>query len=115
MECRVGEEITVTLYAPFRDLVGCRQVSLPAAPLVPAGALLRLLGERYPTLAPYLSATGEGGAAVMLIVNDRMAGPEDLIQPGDEVFLCAQICGGCRRVIGKPHDQEWRMRTPGGG
>jgi molybdopterin converting factor small subunit len=111
----MGHEITVTLYAPFRDLVGCRQVSLPAELPLPAGALLRLLGERFPTLAPYLSATGEGGAAVMLIVNDRMAGPEDLIQPRDEVFLCAQICGGCRRASGKPGEQEWRMRTAGGG
>ena len=73
-------EVTVTLYAPFRDLVGCRQVRLPAALPLPAGALLRLLGERFPKLAPYVSATGEGGAAVMLIVNDRMAGPEDLIR-----------------------------------
>jgi molybdopterin converting factor small subunit len=111
----MGGEVTVTLYAPFRDLVGCRQVSLPVALPLPAGALLRLLGERFPTLAPYVSATGEGGAAVMLIVNDRMAGPEDLIQPGDVVFLCAQICGGCRRARGKPHDQEWRMRTARGG
>jgi len=108
-------EITVTLYSPFRDLVGCRQVSLSAALPLQAGALLRLLGERFPKLAPYVSPTGEGGAAVMLIVNDRMAGPEDLIQPGDEVFLCAQICGGCRRAMGKPGDQEWRMHAARGG
>jgi molybdopterin converting factor small subunit len=109
----VGDEITVTLYAPFRDLVGDRQVRLPVAPPVRAGALLRLLGERFPALAPYVSATGEGGAAVMLIVNDRMAGPDDSIQPGDEVFLCAQICGGCSRAPGEPGDR--RGRHPAGG
>ena len=108
-------EVTVTLYAPFRDLVGCRQVSLSAALPVPAGGLLRLLGERFPKLAPYVSVMGEGGAAVMLIVNDRMAGPEDLIQLGDEVFLCAQICGGCRRALDRPGDRGWRMHTAGGG
>ena len=111
----MGAEVTVTLYAPFRDLVGCRQVSLPASPPLLAGALLRLLGERFPKLAPYVSPTGEGGAAVMLIVNDRMARPEDMIQPGDEVFLCAQICGGCHRAMGKPGDQEWRKHAAGGG
>ena len=109
------KEITVTLYAPFRDLVGDRQVRLPVTPPVRAGVLLRMLGERFPALAPYISATDEGGAAVMLIVNDRMVGFEDLIQSGDEVFLCVQICGGCFRVIGKPHDQEWRMRAARGG
>ena len=108
-------EITVTLYSPFRELVGCRQVSLPAVPPVAAGTLLRLLGERFPKLAPYVSGTGEAGAAVMLIVNDRMAGPEDVIQAGDEVFLCAQICGGCRRAVGRPGGRGRRCHIAGGG
>jgi molybdopterin converting factor small subunit len=108
-------EVTVTLYAPFRELVGGRQVRLPAAAPLRAGELLRLLGERYPKLAPYVSATGEGGAAVMVIVNERMAGLEDAIHPGDEVSLCAQICGGCRRAPGEPGARGRRGPTAKGG
>ncbi|MHB1417534.1 MAG: MoaD/ThiS family protein [Chloroflexota bacterium] len=87
-------EITVKLFAPFSDAVGARQVTLRIPGAVTTPELLRLLGEQYPPLAPYLAEDRPHDEAILLIVNGHMTSSEDEVRPGDNVFLCPQISGG---------------------
>jgi molybdopterin converting factor small subunit len=52
------------------------------------------LGELYPALKPYLAEGGEQGGHFLLVINGRLAQQDDMVRPGDTVFLCAQISGG---------------------
>ena len=87
-------QITVHLYSPFSDVAGCKQITLPATAPRTAAGLLSRVGELYPTLQPYLAEGGEQAGHFMLVINGRLAQPNEMVQPGDTVYLCAQISGG---------------------
>lgn len=90
----MGSHISVGLYSPFCDVAGCRQIQVPATAPVTAAALLHDLGELYPALKPYLAEGGEQGGHFLLVINGRLAQQDEMVRPGDTVFLCAQISGG---------------------
>ncbi len=87
-------QVTVTLHSPFRDIAGCRQITLTVTDPVSVADALRLLADRCPGLRPYLTQGGQQGGAFLLVVNGRLTRPEDAVRPGDEIFLCAQVSGG---------------------
>lgn len=90
----MGDQVTVKLYSPFSDVAGCRQVALPVTHPMSVADTLHLLGDCYPALKPYVSEGGQQGGAYLLVINGRLACPDDTIRPGDEIFLCAQVSGG---------------------
>ncbi|MHB1134874.1 MAG: MoaD/ThiS family protein [Chloroflexota bacterium] len=86
--------LIVTLYAPFSDFAGAREVALSLADAVPAGEVLRMLAAAYPKLGPHLAEERPSDEAVLLLVNGRLAQASDLVHAGDEVILLPQITGG---------------------
>jgi len=90
------KHITVRLYSPFSDVAGCRELTLPATAPVSAASFLRHMGELYPALQPYLAEGGDQGGHFLLVIDGRLArmNEEEVVRPGDEVYLCAQISGG---------------------
>jgi molybdopterin converting factor small subunit len=90
----MGDQITVKLYSPFSDIAGCRQVTLSVTHPMSAADTLRLLGDRYPALKPYVAEGGQQGGAFLLVVNGRLTSLDDVVHSGDEIFLCAQVSGG---------------------
>jgi molybdopterin converting factor small subunit len=89
----MDNQVTVTLYSPFSDIVGCRQVTLSVVQPMSVADTVRLLGDRYPGLKPYVEG-GPHGGAFLLVVNGRLTSPDDAVHAGDEILLCAQISGG---------------------
>lgn len=91
----MADAVTVRFYAPLSDLVGGKEVVLPLAEPLPVVDFLVRLQEAYPALRPFLAGGGSGGEEpILVVVNGRLAFPEDALRPGDEVFLSPQISGG---------------------
>jgi|MudIll2142460700_1097286.scaffolds.fasta_scaffold1559970_1 molybdopterin converting factor small subunit len=91
-------QVTVRLYAPFSDAVGRRHLEVPAAQAVPLAEFLAALADSHPALRPYLAEGERHAGSVLPVLNGRFARAEDLIRPGDELLLCAQISGGAPGV-----------------
>ncbi|HYA54676.1 MAG TPA: MoaD/ThiS family protein [Thermoplasmata archaeon] len=81
--------VTVLLFATARRAAGTAEVDWPVAPGgVPASALVRSLGERYPKLVPVLRSS-------RFVLNgeylDRMS---SRVRPGDEFAVHPPYGGG---------------------
>jgi len=87
-------QVTVLLYSPLRDVVGRRQLVVPATQGVILEEFLRRLAESYPALTPYLAEGERHAGSILPVLNGQFARAGDLIRPGDELLLCAQISGG---------------------
>ncbi len=80
-------ELTVRLYALYRERAGTRNFSLE----LPEGSTVSDLTDavrlRYPRLAP-------PEVKIVVAVNADYAEPEDLLGPGDDVCLIPPVSGG---------------------
>ncbi|CAI8014967.1 Molybdopterin synthase sulfur carrier subunit [Geodia barretti] len=80
-------ELTVRLFALYRERAGTKVFSLE----LPGGATVSDLTDavrlRYPRLAP-------PDVKIVVAVNSDYAEPEDLLKPGDDVCLIPPVSGG---------------------
>jgi molybdopterin synthase catalytic subunit len=81
-------QIAIHYYAAARELAGtdCEQLVVAQAPLSCA-ALLVVLGQRHPRLAPHLPR-------MRLAINDALVGADALVCADDEVALLPPVAGG---------------------
>lgn len=89
-----GGRLKVVLHSPFREIAGRRELVLEVPDPPVARHLLVSLGRLYPGLARDLRADGGDGEQVILVINGRLAGSNDLLSAGDEVHLCPSAWGG---------------------
>jgi molybdopterin converting factor small subunit len=80
-------EFTVRLFGPSADAAGAPSVTVTIEGEVTCGLLRRMLGQRYPSLAPMV----KGGR---LAVNHAFAGDAQRVRPSDEIALIAMVGGG---------------------
>ena len=80
-------QLTVRLFALYRERAGTRQFALE----LPAGATVADLTDvvrlRYPRLAP-------PEVKIVVAVNADYAEPEVVLEPGDDVCLIPPVSGG---------------------
>ena len=80
-------ELTVRLFALYRERAGVREFPLE----LPSGATVADLTDavraRYPRLAP-------PDVKIVVAVNADYAEPEDVLNPGDGVCLIPPVSGG---------------------
>ena len=80
-------QLTVRLYALYRERAGAREFSLE----LPNGATVSDLTDavrlRYPRLAP-------PDVKIVVAVNADYADPGDMLHPGDDVCLIPPVSGG---------------------
>ena len=80
-------ELTVRLYALYRERAGVREFTLE----MPSGATVTDLTDavrlRYPRLAP-------PDVKIVVAVNADYAEPEDVLHAGDDVCLIPPVSGG---------------------
>ena len=80
-------ELTVRLFALYRERAGTKEFSLE----IPGGStvaeLTDAVRERFPMLAP-------PGVKIVVAVNADYAEPEDVLHSGDEVCLIPPVSGG---------------------
>jgi molybdopterin converting factor subunit 1 len=80
-------QVTVKFFAAPRETVGTDEVDLEIPTDSTISTLLTLLRERYPALAPYLSA-------LSVAVNRRYVARQTELQADDEVALLPPVAGG---------------------
>jgi molybdopterin converting factor small subunit len=90
----MASEVAVTFLAPFGELAGRKQTTVALSEPVSGEALLRLLVERFPALAPFTREGDSHEDTLLLVINGHAARRTDLVRPGDEVLLCPQVSGG---------------------
>lgn len=80
-------ELTVRLFALYRERAGTKQFSLE----LPSGSTVEDLTDAvrllYPRLAP-------PDVRIVVAVNADYAEPEDVLKPGDDVCLIPPVSGG---------------------
>ena len=80
-------QLTVRLFALYRERAGTREFSLE----LPGGSTVADLTDavrlRYPRLAP-------PDVKIVVAVNADYAEPEDVLHPGDDVCLIPPVSGG---------------------
>ncbi len=80
-------ELTVRLFALYRERAGTKQFSLE----LPSGSTVEDLTDavrlRYPRLAP-------PDVRIVVAVNADYAEPEDVLKSGDDVCLIPPVSGG---------------------
>lgn len=81
------DRVRVLAFAAARDVLGADELTVEAASVTSAGAVLDLLCARYPALAPHRRSVG-------LAVNGSWARPDTAVAPGDEVALLPPVAGG---------------------
>jgi molybdopterin converting factor small subunit len=80
--------ITVLLFGPLAQAVGCDRVRLGVPrTAVDVAEVRRRLAEEAPTLAPWL-------ASCRLAVNHDFADEDQTVSPEDEVALIGMVSGG---------------------
>jgi sulfur-carrier protein len=84
--------VTILYFAWIRDRLGRSQDSIA----LPEGAcsvhdVMRNLGLRDAT---YGAVFGADGGSIRCAVNQEFAGPEDRVQPGDELAFFPPVTGG---------------------
>ncbi len=77
----------VLLFARARDLAGADAVDVELPPGATVADLRRVLGDRYPKLAPLLERSA-------LAVDDEFAGEDVVIDAGAVVALLPPVSGG---------------------
>ena len=81
-------KVTLLFFAAARDAVGCSSLSVELPPGVTSVAeLLTWLGERYPSLEPYLSC-------LRIAQNERFVEDSQVIQEGDTLAVIPPVAGG---------------------
>lgn len=80
-------QITVRLFASFREVVGRDQLQVDVAPETAVGDLLAALARDYPRLAAASKAT-------RFAVNQEYVPASHPLQAGDEVVFIPPVAGG---------------------
>ncbi len=83
----MAASVRVLAFAGAREVLGCSELEFELAAPLTARALLARIVERFPRLAPYASS-------LRLAVNDRYAGWDEEVRPGDEVAILPPVAGG---------------------
>ena len=81
-------KLKISSYGRLGELIG-REFSFEAAAANAVGGLRLALAAAYPIAAADLLSP-----RVRVCVNDRMAGDEQPLEPGDEVALLPPVSGG---------------------
>jgi molybdopterin converting factor small subunit len=86
----------ITLYPPYRAIVGQDSLRLDVHSELTLRQLLTLLAECYPAFREYLDVPSDEFLWGQLIVhvNDDIVGMNGRIRPGDRVDLLPPISGG---------------------
>lgn len=94
-------KVQVRFFALYRERAGCDATTLELADGATVAHLEEEVRRRFPGLAP-------GAAPIMVAVNAEYAGPETLLQDGDEVALIPPVSGGDQlvQVTAEPLDPE---------
>lgn len=80
-------QVTVRLFAAYREMIGQSQIALEVPEGTTAGAVLTVLTDRYPRLRAPAEAT-------KFAVNQEYVDPATPLRPGDEVVLLPPVSGG---------------------
>jgi molybdopterin converting factor subunit 1 len=80
-------ELKVRLFATLKDRVGSGWIQVSVQKPATVQLLLQAAAESYPDLAPALPTT-------LVAVNKEFAGPDTILQSGDEVALFPPVSGG---------------------
>ena len=80
-------ELTVRLFALYRERAGVREFRLELPGGATVGDLTDAVRARYPRLAP-------PEVKIVVAVNADYAEPEDVLQEGDDVCLIPPVSGG---------------------
>ena len=80
-------DVTVMLFGPQADLVGCREVRVTVDQAATCAVLRAALAVECPALA---SSLGESRFAV----NQRVVADDHAVRAGDEVALIGLVSGG---------------------
>ena len=81
-------QVTVRLFAAYREMLGQPRIDLEVPDSTTAGGVLALLVERYPDLQAPAEAT-------KFAVNQEYVEPATPLRPGDEIVLLPPVSGGC--------------------
>jgi molybdopterin converting factor small subunit len=86
----------ITVYPPYRALVGQGTIEMDLAPGTTLRELLTLLGERYPAMRQFASAPTSEFLWGQLIVhaNNEIVRLDDPIDPAAHLDLLPPIAGG---------------------
>jgi molybdopterin converting factor small subunit len=77
----------VLLFASLKDAVGAGEIAVVAAPGCTVQELLRVCGEQFAVLAPWL-------AHVRVAVNCEYANVAQIVSPQDEIAVLPPVAGG---------------------
>ena len=80
-------ELTVRLFALYRERAGTRNFSLELPSGATVAELTEAVRQRFPRLAP-------PDVNIVVAVNADYAEPDDVLQPGDDVCLIPPVSGG---------------------
>ena len=80
-------ELTVRLFALYRERAGTRNFSLDLPSGATVAELTEAVRQRFPRLAP-------PDVNIVVAVNADYAEPDDVLQPGDDVCLIPPVSGG---------------------
>lgn len=80
-------ELTVRLFALYRERAGLRSFPLQLAEGATVSDLTDAVRARFPMLAP-------PHVDIVVAVNADYADPEQMLQPGDDVCLIPPVSGG---------------------
>lgn len=89
--------ITVRPFGPAADLVGADTLEYALTPPATLGALVELLGAKYPRLQPALPS-------MRYAVNEEYADLQTALKDGDEVALIPPVSGGQQAMVFLTHD-----------
>ncbi len=81
------DKVKVKFFAAFREIVGQGELNWPLQKDQTAASVLAGLAQDYPGLTA-------GSSTVLVMVNQRYADRQTLLQPGDEVAFLPPVGGG---------------------
>ena len=86
----------LTVYPPYRALVGQNEIELDFPPGTPLRRVLELLAERYPGFRQFAQAPSSEFLWGQLIVhaNNEIVGLDTPLQPTDHLDVLPPIAGG---------------------
>jgi molybdopterin converting factor subunit 1 len=79
--------VKVLFFSILRERTGVRELNLEVGHPMPARQFLDLICEEMPVVLEWRSS-------LSLAVNRRYAGPDTIVEPGDEVALITPVSGG---------------------
>ncbi|MBD1389596.1 MoaD/ThiS family protein [Neiella sp. HB171785] len=81
--------LSILVFASLREQLGRGQISLAIDLPCDVATLKQGLAKQYPVIA-----TAERNGALLVAVNQQMAGDEAMVAVGDEVALFPPVTGG---------------------